>query len=350
MEVLLLQNVYLVTRIEPSLKLTPLEHTLVHPDGATTIAYGMRGLNRKGRWHYRYKVWNALRKVERFYHAAISRKVCYYGPFKGEFGHFLLHNLPFLMHLHHRGVAIHYCGMELHKPLLVDRHGRDIIARWYPLRDFFAEVPPSANETVPPPDVQAQIRAFHQEARRSGMPHLDISDNDLYWYAFRNWQLDGRQHKYPLKELYAAPGGERSCVIFPRRKGAATSPNNGAPWDYMEVARAVAPHFDRVYMVGHPSLSADVTSEGNIHVAITADNAEILRCCAQASLIITQHSGAVHLGGWVNTPVLLIYNGMPPIKGLIDTLRFRVNISDMPLNYAFSLPEIVNFVATLNRG
>jgi ADP-heptose:LPS heptosyltransferase len=117
----------------------------------------------------------------------------------------------------------------------------------------------------------------------------------------------------------------------------------------MEIARAVAPYFDKVYLVGHPSLSAEAYPEGNIELKISSDNAETLKYCAEGLLIITQHSGAVHLGAWLNVPVLVIFNGAPPIKGLIDTLRFRRNIANRPLNYAFSLPEIVKFVATLTH-
>ncbi|MFN8712856.1 MAG: hypothetical protein ACK5Z2_08375, partial [Bacteroidota bacterium] len=40
-----------------------------------------------------FRLWKTLRKKE-----------CFYGPFKGEFGHFLTHNLPFLAYLHSRGV------------------------------------------------------------------------------------------------------------------------------------------------------------------------------------------------------------------------------------------------------
>ncbi len=324
------------------------EELLIDSDGATTIAYGMRGLNLKGKIGYLINVWNWKRLLDRFYKETLRKKVCYYGPFKGEFGHFLLHNLPFLMHLHSKGVAIRYCGMELHKPFLIDNKGQSIIETLFPLRDFFSEVPPRANETISPLDVQQAIDDFKKEANNSGLPFLDISNNNLYWYVFRNWQLKGKQHKYHLG-LSSAREKTNSCVIFPRRKGNQFSPNNGGPWDYMGVARAVAPYFDHVYLVGHPSLSADVRSEGNIILKISADNAETLKYCAESSLIITQHSGAVHLGSWVDVPVLVIFNGASPIKGLIDTLRFRVNIATMPLNYAFSLVEIVKFVATLTK-
>ena len=131
-----------------------------------------------------------------------------------------------------------------------------------------------------------------------------------------------------------------SVVIFPRKKGGEATPNNGGPWDYMEIARLISPYFQKVYLVGHSSLSAHVENEGNIEVKISTDNADTLKYCAESKLIITQHSGAVHIGAYVNRPVLLIYNGKPPIKGLFDTLRFRKNLTRRGLKYAFSLEEI----------
>ena len=111
----------------------------------------------------------------------------------------------------------------------------------------------------------------------------------------------------------------------------------------MEIARAVAPYFDKVYITGHPSMSAEVVSEGNIVACLSPDNKVVIEKCSNASLIITQHSGAVHMGVYTNTHILLIFNGKPPIKGLIDTIRFRENLTKQNLNYAFSLSDIINF-------
>ncbi len=314
------------------------------PNGATTVMYGQRSLNVFGKLHYLKIVLRAYFKINAFYKKALSEKECFYGPFKGEFGHFLLHTLPFLMHLHQKGVKIHYCGMALHKPFLIDEQGNSIIYQFHELRDFFAETPPHANEVNPPEDVQHEIKKFNALAINSGKAYLDIGDKDLYWFVFRNWQLKkGRQHVYSIRNYYKT-AEEKSCVIFPRKKGNATvTPNNGGSWDYMEVARAVSPYFDKVYITGHPSMSADVVSEGNIIACLSTDNKVVIEKCCNANLIITQHSGAVHIGMYTNTNVLLIFNGNPPIKGLIDTIRFRENLSKQKLDYAFSMTDIINF-------
>ncbi len=329
------------------LEYRPIERELIDPLGATTVAYGMRGLNWKGRAKYRFLTWKFARELRSIYRAAIRTKVLYYGPFKGEFGHFLLHNLPFLVHLHQQGVALHYCGMELHKPFLVDEAGNSIIARWYPLRDFFNEVRPNANETLLPPDVEREVDQFKRLAQRSGFPFLDISKNDRYWFVFRNWQLNGRQNIYNLQPIYSQ--GKRSqCVIFPRKKGAPSTTNNGEPWDYNAMANAVAPYFDEVLLVGHPSMSAEVQASESFRVCTSADNIDTLKHCASAQLIITQHSGAVHLGAYVDTPVLVVFKGEKPVKGLVDTLRFRKNLTSRPLHYALSELEVIDYVKRLN--
>lgn len=329
--------------------MTQEEQSYIVPNGATTVWYGQRTLNLFGKLHYLRIVAKAYRDINAFYAKALRDKECYYGPFKGEFGHFLLHNLPFLSHLHQQGVKIHYCGMALHKAFLVDDKGASIVASYHELRDFFAEVPSSANETIPPADVQAEIDLFTAKAKQSGKAFLDIADKNMYWFVFRNWQLKkGRQHVYNIERVYKT-ASEYSCVIFPRKKGNAVTPNNGGPWDYLEVARLVSPYFDKVYITGHPSMSAELSSEGNIEVCLSTDNKVVIEKCCNASLVISQHSGAVHIGCYTNTNVLLIFNGRPPILGLLDTLRFRENLCRQPLSYAFDEKGILAHVKSLSR-
>ncbi len=316
---------------------------------ATTILYGQRTLNIFGKVHYSKIVLKAYYDIIKFYNKALKDKECYYGPFKGEFGHLLLHTVPFLMHLHKQGVKIHFCGVEIGKPFLIDESGNSIIYKFYPLRDFYAEVPPDSNVTIPPADVRAEIQKFHDLAIASKKGFLNIADHDMYWFVFRNWQLNGRQHLYQLQKVYKT-ANENSCVIFPRKKGNAHTLNNGGPWDYMQIARIVAPYFDKVYITGHPSMSAELSSEGNIEVCVSSDNKVGLEKCSNANLIITQHSGAVHMGSYTNTKVLLIFNGKLPIEGLADTLRYRANLSTDPINFAFSYEEIEKHVKSLNKN
>jgi hypothetical protein len=326
------------------------EKNYIIPSGATTVWYGQKTLNVFGKFDYLKIISKAYFDINSFYKKALREKECYYGPFKGEFGHFLLHNLPFLSHLYEQGVKIHYCGMSLHKAFLTDDKGNSIVNTYHELRDFFAEVPSSSNKTVPPTDVQLEIDKFTNEAVKSGKAFLNIADHDMYWFVFRNWQLKkDRQYIYSIENIYKTKK-ENSCVIFPRKKGNAVTPNNGGVWDYLDIAKNISPYFDKVYITGHPAMSAELKSVGNIEVCLSTDNKVVIEKCCNANLIITQHSGAVHLGCYTNTPVLLIFNGKPPIKGLIDTIRFRKNLTNQKINYAFNTEEIVNFVRSLSKS
>lgn len=318
------------------------------PNSATTIRYGQRSLNLFGKVHYAKIVLKAYYDIWTFYRKALRDKECYYGPFKGEFGHLLLHTTPFLMHLHKQGVKIHFCGTVIAEPFLIDESGNSILYEFHKLRDFYGEVLPCNNETVPPKDVQEEIDRFTKKAIESKKAFLNIADHDMYWFVYRNWQLKGRQHMYHLEKFYQT-AKENSCVIFPRFKKNTEPINNGELWDYMEIARMVAPFFDKVYMTGHPNMSAALQPEGNIEICVSSDNRKVLETCSNANLIITQHSGAVHMGSYTNCKVLLIYNGNPPIGGLADTLRYRANFSDKPISFAFTMDEIRDFITNYSK-
>ena len=292
-------------------------------------------------------------KVARGYRAAnkkleetIRKGVCYYGPFKGEFGHMTAHTAPFLMYLHKKGVKIIYCGMELHLPLLVDDQKKSIIHEFHPLRDFFAEVSPRTNATVPPADVIAEIEKFNKLAEHSGYPFWNIGDDFYYWFIHRNWLLRGHTSVYDLQKAYQTKD-ENSVCIFPRSKGGATSKNNGERWDYQELIKTVSPYFDKVYICGHPSQCESIQASGNVELCVSTNNAVMLEKCANSKLIITQHSGINNIGEYTNTKVLIIYKGgktISDIGSIYNTLRFRPSIGKhFPLSFAFSLEQITEF-------
>lgn len=303
------------------------------------------------KWKFNFKIRLGFRKADKLLRDTLRTKECWYGPFKGEFGHFLAHNLPFLTWLHRQGVKIHYCGMEIHKPFLVDESGNSIIADYYPLRDFFKEVSPSCNRTVVPADVEGEIQKWKAKAEASGLPFFEIDDEYYYWFIHRSWLMQGPYTKgYRLDKAYWNKPKEDSVCIFPRTKGAAVSKNNGGPWDYPKLADLLSPYFDKVYICGHPSQVLAIEPHGNIEMCVTADNAVIIEKCSRSSLIITQHSGVNNLGEYTNTQVLIIYNGEGPIGSMQNTQRFRPFLmgdgeKEMhPLAFAYSEDEVLKYV------
>ena len=298
------------------------------------------------RLKFRWRVKREWKRTDKRLNDTLRLKKCYVGPFKGEFGHMTAHTAPFLMYLHKNGVQIIYCGMELHKPLLVDDNGNSIIHDFRALRDFFAEVGPKGNSTEPPEDVKAEILKFEKEANDSGFPFWNIGDNFYYWFVHRNWLLEGHTFTYDLQKAYQTRQ-ENSVCIFPRTKGAAFAKNNGERWDYEEVIAAVQPFFDKVYVCGHPSQCATLKVSGNAELCVSADNRVMLEKCANSQLIITQHSGVNNIGEYTNTKVLIIYKGgkaIDDIGSIYNTLRFRPSIGTRhPLSFAFTIEQIKDF-------
>lgn len=295
-------------------------------------------------WKYFFKIWRGyfLASLKLFF--AILFKRCYYGPYKGEFGNFLGHNLPFLAYLHSKGVKIYYCGMLLHKPFLVDENGKSIIYKWYGLRDFFKEVSPQSNDTIPPNDVQTEIDKFEKEAKNSFYPFFNVGNPYYYWFIQRTWMLKGFMKTTNLEKVYKTKN-ENSVVIFPRSKGASSTPNNGEPWDWEKVVRTVKPYFDNVYVMGHPAFSIAMQSHENVEVLITDDNSKILEKCSNSKLIITQHSGTCYLGEYTNTQVLIIFQGQLPILGINDSIIFKEFLGTKFLFvFAFSYSDIENYL------
>jgi hypothetical protein len=284
---------------------------------------------------------------------SIQEGTCFYGPFKGEYGHFLAHTLPFLMYLHKHGVKIIYCGMGIHKALLVDESGASIVSEFIELRDFFSEVAPNTNSTIPPSDVQDVIVAFASRAIASGLPFWNIDDDHYYWFIHRMYTVKRFHYVYDLSKSYKTKN-ENAVCIFPRNKGAAYSHNNGGPWDYGKMIANIEPYFDKVYIVGHPSQSLTIVPSAKTEFRITADNAIILEACANSQLIITQHSGVNNLGEYLNRQVLIIYNGgkrVADIGSMNNTLLFRNYLNEkIPLQFAFTEDEITNYVKNFTCG
>lgn len=315
---------------------------------ATYASKGYRGLKLAGKLKFTQILYKNNQVLKQFESKVNKTGECFIGPFIGEFGNFLLHMLPYLSYLHKNGVKIHYCGMTNQTPFLVDDNGDSLLTEFVELRDFFHEVRPAGNQIeFLPDDVDQLVKDFQRRANESSFPYLDIfSDVDLYWYSYRNWELKGRQHVYDLSKVYGTEGRTNKAVIFPRKMNKDFTPNNGSGWDYKQIANEISPYFDEVVFIGHPSMSDsldDVVTD-KIKLALSTDNTNVLKHCSTAKLVITQHSGAMHVSGYTQTPVLLIFKGDPPIKGLDDSIRFRENFPFQDTDIVFSHEEIIKKV------
>lgn len=319
---------------------------------ATYALKGYRGLNVAGKLKFTKILVDNHNQLNSFHKKAIQLKECYVGPFIGEFGNFLLHMLPFISYLHKQDVKIHYCGMANQTPFLIDESGSSLLFEFVELRDFFHEVRPSGNSIeFLPEDVDIQVKGFQKRGNEGLAPYLDIfSNSNLYWYSYRNWQLKGKQHVYNLSNHYGPGGKKNKAVIFPRKMSSEFTPNNGGNWDYNAISEILKKYFEEVVFIGHPSMSAglDNVSSDRVTLALSADNKNVLQHCSTAKLVITQHSGAMHVSGYTQSPVLLIFNGKPPIKGLDDSIRYRKNFEFRETDISFGYEEIEGYCKKLS--
>ncbi|WP_421796955.1 hypothetical protein [Haliscomenobacter sp.] len=278
-------------------------------------------------------------------------KKCAYGPFTGEFGHLLGHNLPFISYLHSKGVKIHFCGLEIHTPFFIDENGDPTVDKYISIRDFYAERAPSCNSADVPNDVKALTREFITKSKQALSPYWNNENHEYYFYFFRWWVLRNRFIKvYDLSKTYKT-NEENSVVIFPRKWNAnfpsqtlVQLKNNGEAWDYFEVSKCASKFFDKVYVIGHPVFcEVNFSSFDNVEVLLIADNSLILEKCCNSKLIISQHSGSVYLGEYTNTPVLIIYKGSRSIGNIEITQQFKQGLGTRhEFKYAFNFEEIEN--------
>jgi hypothetical protein len=302
---------------------------------------------------FRKRIYNEARwtlRANLTLYRTLIKKECYYGPFTGEFGHLLGHNLPFIAYLYSKGVKVHFCGMEMHRPFFIDENGQEIVSSYLSIRDFFHQSLPNCNTAVEPVDINAITSKFAKTAKESGIPYWDNSEFNYYFDFFRWWILKKGFMKAPdLSKVYKTEN-TNSVVIFPRKFNVNSNPevqlvNNGEQWDYSRIAKIASEYFDKVYVIGHPAFS-DVSFDSfeNIEVQITNDNSRILELCSNSRLIISQHSGSVYLGEYTNTPVLIIYKGGKSIGNIEITRQFKAGIGTKhPFRYAYSYEEIGSY-------
>jgi hypothetical protein len=278
---------------------------------------------------------------------ALLTKKAYVGPFKGEFGNFLGHVLPFISFLHKRGVKVYFCGFEILKPYLIDSEGNSTVAQFYPLRDIYEEAPPSTNFGAVPLDLQSKIDAFKKEVEASG-PFFNLDSEFYYWFVFRFFVARFCAHMYDLSQFYGS--AENACAIFPRSKGASATKNNGEPWDYQAVIDVLKSVFQKIYVVGHPAHVLELKEQEGVELIITSDNERILRAVSKSKLLVSPHSGVVYLAPLLQKQFLIIYRGgnrVFDIGSIKNTLYYLNSLSGRHLiDYCFSLQELNTHIKT----
>jgi hypothetical protein len=318
----------------------PNEYCLYEND-ATYPEKGLRGLNWKGQLKFKAFLFRDDQKLKGLYKKTISKKECYVGPFWGEFGNFLLHFLPFVMHLHKFGIKVHVICLGHYESFFRDENAKVIYSSFYRLSKDFLLDAPNGNSIR---KIPAQFSKIYNQVKKTSslneIPFFDLFDSNFYWYSFRNWQLNGKQN---FLEIHKGVKKKNKVVLFPRLKGPEYTLNNGARLDYDHTTETLADYFDEVVVVGLPEMSANSQYRNPKVRNRIGDNDVVLKECSEASLIVSQHSGAIHVGLYTNTTSLIIYHGVLPIKGLDDSIRFRAN-TDVPLYLVTSDIKLKEFL------
>ncbi len=308
--------------------------------------YGYKGIRR---YIWRFRIWKGSVRFNLLLYSSLLFKRCYFGSFNGEFGNFLSYVLPFLCYLHKKGVKVHYCGLELYKPFMIDDRGGSIIETGEYIPDFYHEVEPDSNISNKLPQLQQKaIKSFNRKAKKSWLPFWNINDDFFYWFVYKNWIVKKNlMETYALNNYYGTKK-ENSVVIFPRKKKG--SPNVGEGWDYLEIINSIKGFFDKVYVLGHPALSLDIKAFDNVEVLITNNNKLLLEKCSNSKLIINQHSGTKYLGAYTNSKVLVIYKGDLPMVGIYFNLVYNYYLrASSKIDFAFSNEEIIEYCKNIKE-
>ena len=287
------------------------------------------------------------------------KKECYIGPFVGEFGHLLSHILPFISFLNSKGIKIHYCGPEIHKPFFRDLEGKLIYETYHELRDFYSEITPRCNEPVYPTDIQSDINKFQSNSKKNNSVYWNLLgnlrrykenypnylDKDLYWNGFCTWIYHNKflkVHKFK-NSLKKYSFKKPSIVLFARKKGG-HSAVRGDDWDYNELILKIKDYCHKITILGHPAFSHTFNETQKVKVLITSDNEVILNECRKANFIINQLSGTHYLGVYLDTPVLLLMKGIFDKSNVLKDSKYR-----KALKSKFDLKLVENYIQLIKN-
>jgi hypothetical protein len=277
---------------------------------------------------------------------ALYTKEVFIGPFKGEFGNFLGHTLPFLMYLHKHKVKIHFCGFEILEPYMVDENGKSIIQSFYKIRDIYQEAPPSMNSGYVPKDVQGDIDEFRNRAHKK-FTYFDLEDSFFYFFIYRIFVASGHAHMYDISGVYQDKK-ENACALFPRNKGASVSLNNGEQWNYQEVIDELKKVFEKVYVVGHPAHVFEIKEQEGVELVITSDNSLILKACSNSQFIFSPHSGVVYLAPLLRKKFVMLYKGGSIVKDIGSIKNTQLYLKSISgngfIDYCFSLQQLTTYL------
>ena len=242
-------------------------------------------------------------------HRAKESGRCIVGPFVGEFGHMLVHVLPFLNYLHSQDINVTFFGFEEHKAFCVNDLGEPTVVDYIGIPDYFKSGVPDYNklELVTDSHIKQLALDFVISSSKSGVPFYDISNHAIYYNQWWPWWFGkGYGKYYPIKKVFNPEGiVENAIALYTRKKpGAAAGPD----WDFDLLLKAITPFVDTVYVVGHPEQSISLKGDKVLNV-ITKSNAKILTAVSKCKLVISPNSGSAYVARILRMPEIIYHNG-----------------------------------------
>jgi len=243
---------------------------------------------------------------------AIAQKEVYVGPFYGEFGHLLIHVLPFLGFLYQKGIKIHFCGHEGQQPLLVDEENNPLYATYTVLPRHFNKSVPEMNDYrfVKDSKVLELADKWKKGAENTGIPFFDISDPHNYRYVWWEWWFNNKFGKLFNIGLSYNPESikENAIALYSRTKPMGTAQGTGPAFDISKIIDIAGKYADKIYVVGHPD-QAHCVEHPKVENIVTYDNAVILKKASRCKVILSHNSGAAYIAKILRIPGIIFHNG-----------------------------------------
>ncbi|UTW62730.1 hypothetical protein KFE98_00825 [bacterium SCSIO 12741] len=299
-----------------------------------------------------YKSRQYKKRTDQLVKTIVDQGVCVFGPFIGELGHLLAHNLPLVTWLKAQGVKVHFVGFEKFEAFLYDSTGEPLYEQFYPLRDFGGETSIKSNFAEEfPADVAEEWNRLKSSFAEKGWPTWYLEDETEYWYEYRKWLY--KSDFFQVSDLSQVYGkrepGKKVCSVFVRFRppdNPVKLAANGPLWDYEKLVEALLDVYDEINLVGSPHQSIDSFSikDERVKWRVSHNNREILQLIGSSDMMITPHSGAMYLSAYFTAGLTVIYHGIRDYSEIADvhsTLAYLHKLNpNINTIFAFSNTDI----------
>lgn len=277
-------------------------------------------------------------KLER----AKEERVCWVGPFAGEFGHMLIHILPFVSYLYEQNIDIIFCGQDSYECLFVNEEGKSTVKKYYGYPQFLKESTPDGNDAylIDNAEVYKALEEFKKNALESGDPFFDLSEHWTYKAWFTWWLGKGYGKLYNIGKVYNQKEIKENAIGFFTRTKVHTGVT-GPEWDVGSVVTTSLNFCDKIYTLGNIYQSHKIKREG-VENYITENNIDIFRAASQCKVIISYNSGTAYVGKILRIPIVIINNG--DIRSFHWTDYCSRRWSNSPMHRAINIGELTKLL------